>query len=68
MKDNPKLNVVCSLCKQKVFGPFFFANSTETSVVYIDMLSNTMQRLLKSQVSTEMDWQVRVNHVATSIT
>jgi len=36
--DSPKVNVVCAISSQKVYGPFFFAEETVTGMTYLDML------------------------------
>jgi len=35
-----KLNVVCMLSEQEVYGPFFFVENTIRSVIYLDVLQN----------------------------
>ena len=37
-RDSPKVNVWCALTKTEVIGPFFFAEVTINSNVYLDML------------------------------
>jgi hypothetical protein len=32
------MNVVCALSKERVYGPFFFMETTITGIVYLDML------------------------------
>jgi hypothetical protein len=34
----PKVNVLCAITSQKVYGPFFFAEETVTGITYLDML------------------------------
>ena len=36
--DTPKVSVFCAVSSTKVYGPFFFAEHTVTSPVYLDML------------------------------
>jgi hypothetical protein len=36
--DSPKVNVFSAISSQKVYGPFFFAEETVTSMTYLDML------------------------------
>jgi hypothetical protein len=36
--DSPKINVWCALSRDRVIGPYFFAESTVTSHNYLDML------------------------------
>ena len=36
--DSPKVNVWCGLMKNRVIGPFFFAEPTATARTYLDML------------------------------
>jgi hypothetical protein len=36
--DSPKVNVFCALSKGKVYGPFFFKETTITGILYLDML------------------------------
>ncbi|GBO08858.1 hypothetical protein AVEN_189419-1 [Araneus ventricosus] len=38
VRDSPKVNVWCGLMADRVIGPFFFAESTVTKEVYLDML------------------------------
>ena len=38
MYDSPKLNVWCDLLHDRLAGPFFFAEDTVTSTVYMNML------------------------------
>ncbi|GBN14641.1 hypothetical protein AVEN_39551-1 [Araneus ventricosus] len=38
VRDSPKVNVWCGLMAGRVIGPFFFAESTVTKEVYLDML------------------------------
>lgn len=38
-RDSPKLNVYCAVSKQKIYGPFFFQESTVTGTSYLDMVS-----------------------------
>jgi hypothetical protein len=37
-RNSPKLHVFCTLPKQNFFGPLFFAESTVTGIVHLDML------------------------------
>ncbi|PNF32015.1 hypothetical protein B7P43_G06576 [Cryptotermes secundus] len=39
-RHSPKVNVWCALMHDRVIGPFFFAEQTVTSVIYLDMLQN----------------------------
>jgi len=36
--DSPKVNVFCAVSSCKVYGPFFFVESTVTSINYLDKL------------------------------
>lgn len=38
VRDSPKVNVWCGLLHDRVIGPFFFAEASITSAVYLDML------------------------------
>lgn len=38
VRDSPKVNVWCGLMHSRIIGPFFFAESTVTANVYLDML------------------------------
>ena len=38
ISDSPKVNVFCAVSSCKVYGPFFFAEPTVTSINYLDML------------------------------
>jgi hypothetical protein len=38
--DNPKVHVFCALSEQKMYWPFFFADSIITGAVYLDVLEN----------------------------
>jgi hypothetical protein len=37
VRDNPKVNVFCTLSKERVFGPFFM-EMTITGIIYLDIL------------------------------
>jgi len=37
-RDSPKVNVSCAIFSQTVYGSFFFAEETVTSMTYLDML------------------------------
>jgi hypothetical protein len=37
-RDSPKVNVWCALTRDRVIGPYFFAERTVTSHSYLDML------------------------------
>lgn len=37
-RDTPKVNVWCAVSKEKIYGPFFFAEKTISGTVYTDML------------------------------
>lgn len=39
-RDSPKVNVFCAISRNKVYGPFFFAENTVTGITYLDMLEN----------------------------
>ena len=38
VRDSPKVNVFCAVSLCKVYGPFFFVETTVTSINYLDML------------------------------
>ena len=38
VRDSPKVNVFCALSKERVYGLFFFMETTITGIVYLDML------------------------------
>jgi len=38
VRDRSKVNVFCTLSKERVYGPFFFMEMTITGIVYLDML------------------------------
>jgi len=38
IRDLPNVNVFCAVSSCKVYGPFFFAEATVTSINYLDML------------------------------
>ncbi|PNF39058.1 hypothetical protein B7P43_G04850, partial [Cryptotermes secundus] len=38
VRDSPKVNMFCVLSKERVYGPFFFMETTITGIVYLDML------------------------------
>jgi hypothetical protein len=38
VNDSQKVNVFCTLSKEKVYGPFFFVKKTITSIMYLVML------------------------------
>lgn len=37
-RNSPKVNVWCAIGRDRIVGPFFFAESTVTSIAYLDML------------------------------
>jgi hypothetical protein len=37
VRDSPKVNVVCALSKERVYGLFFFMETTITGIMYLDM-------------------------------
>jgi hypothetical protein len=53
IRDSPKVNVFCSLSRTKVYGPFFFAESTITGIVYL----NILQWWLMPQLSEDFPQQ-----------
>jgi hypothetical protein len=38
VRDSPKMNVFFAISSCKVYGPFFFAEPTVSSIIYLDML------------------------------
>ena len=46
VRDSPKLNVFCAISKKRVYGPFFFEETTVSSEAYLDMLQNWLIELL----------------------
>jgi hypothetical protein len=38
VRDSPKVNVFYAVSKERVYGPFFFMETTITGIVYLDML------------------------------
>lgn len=38
-RDSPKLNVWCGVMRNRIIGPFFFAEKTITAAVYLDLLT-----------------------------
>ncbi|PNF27089.1 hypothetical protein B7P43_G08552 [Cryptotermes secundus] len=38
VRDSPNVNVFCTLSKERVYGPFFFMETTITGIAYLDML------------------------------
>jgi hypothetical protein len=36
--DSPKVNMFCSLSKERLYGPFLLMETTITGIVYLDML------------------------------
>jgi hypothetical protein len=51
VQGSPKVNVVCALSKERVYGSFFLTETAITSIVYLDML----QQLLIPQLDKEED-------------
>lgn len=39
LRDSPKVNVFCAISRLKVYGPFFFEESTVTGATYHQMLT-----------------------------
>jgi hypothetical protein len=48
-RDTPKVNVWLGMTQSKLYGPFFFAESTVTGPVYLDML----EQFLEPQLLTD---------------
>ncbi|PNF19071.1 hypothetical protein B7P43_G11300 [Cryptotermes secundus] len=42
VRDSPKVNVFCTLSKERVYGHFFFMETTITGIVYLDMLQESL--------------------------
>jgi hypothetical protein len=40
VRDSPKVTVFCAVSRTQVYGPFFFAETTVTSHVYLDRLEH----------------------------
>jgi hypothetical protein len=38
IRNSPKLKDFCAMSREKVYGPFFFAESTVTGTSYLDMM------------------------------
>jgi hypothetical protein len=51
IRNSPKLNAFCAMSKQKVYGPFFFAESIVTGAFYLGM----MQEWLMPQLDGDSD-------------
>jgi hypothetical protein len=51
VRDLPKVNVFCAVSSCKIYGPFFFAETTVTCINYLDML----QRWLMSQLQEDSE-------------
>jgi hypothetical protein len=49
VRDSPKVNAFCALSKERVYGPFFFMETTITGIMYPDML----QQFLIPQLAEE---------------
>jgi hypothetical protein len=39
-RDSPKVNCWCAVLRDRVIGPFFFAERTVTAITYLDILEN----------------------------
>ena len=37
-RDSPKLNIWCGIMRERIIGPYFFAEITVTAYTYLDML------------------------------
>ena len=46
VQDSPKVNVFCTISKKRVYGSFFFKETTVNSEAYLDMLQNWLMELL----------------------
>ena len=46
-RDFPKLNVWCGIMRDKIVGPFFFAEKSITAQIYIDVLTEYVSSQLK---------------------
>ena len=56
VRDSPKVNVFCALSRERVYGPFFFMETTITGIVYLD----TLQEFLIPQLD-ENDQEGRIH-------
>jgi hypothetical protein len=52
IRNSPKLNVFCAMSKEKVYGPYSFAEPTVTGTSYLDM----MQEWLMPQLDDSDDF------------
>ena len=46
VQDSPKVNVFCTISKKRVYGFFFFEETTVNIEAYLDMLQNWLMELL----------------------
>jgi len=42
VRDSSKVNMFCALSKERVYGPFFFMETTITGIVHLDMLKELL--------------------------
>ena len=54
VRDSPKLNVFCAASSVRVYGPFFFAEPTLTSINYLDMLENYLMPQLQQGIDRDL--------------
>jgi len=51
VRDSPKVNVFCAISKTRVYGPFFFNESTVNGISYLEMI----QTWLFPQLNNDSD-------------
>lgn len=39
-RNSPKMNIVCAVSQDKIYGPFFFEENSITEQIYLNMLQN----------------------------
>jgi hypothetical protein len=48
-RDSPKVNVFCAISLQRLYGPFFFTETTVTGDTYLEMLRNWLMPQLTEE-------------------
>jgi hypothetical protein len=49
-RDSPKVNVFAAMSREKLYGPFFFIESTVTGIIYLDMLREWLMPQLQDDI------------------
>ncbi|PSN42504.1 hypothetical protein C0J52_09789 [Blattella germanica] len=67
-RSSPKVNVWCGVSRNKVYGPFFFAEKTIRHETYLDMLQLFMLPQLEQKPRNIDDLKLKITQAFTQIT